>query len=262
MSSDSSLPPEIAIRVRGLCKTYRICSSSLPGISLRDDLARLVSLRWLRREEGRDFRALHNVDLDVRPGEVLGLLGGNGAGKSTLLKTLCRITPPSAGTIAFRGRIAAVLEVGTGFHPDLSGRENIYLNGAILGMRRSEINQRFADIVQFSEIGEFLDEPVKHYSSGMHVRLAFSIAAHLEPDILVIDEVLAVGDEAFRSKCLSHVRTRFAGKAVIFVSHDMSAIRSVCTRTVVLEHGRLVFDGAVEEGIARCLSQAGGPPCV
>jgi ABC-type polysaccharide/polyol phosphate transport system ATPase subunit len=246
-----ALPDGLALRARGLGKTYRIHRGWVPGISLKDDLVRMLSLRWLREPGARDFEALAGIDLDIAPGEVVALLGGNGAGKSTLLKLLCRITAPSAGWIAYRGRVAAVLEVGTGFHPDLSGRENIYLNGAILGMERDEINARFADIVAFAEIGEFLDEPVKRYSSGMHVRLAFAIAAHLDPDILVIDEVLAVGDEAFRAKCLRHVRERFAGRAVILVSHDMAAVASICTRGVVFDHGRLAFDGPVAEAIAR-----------
>lgn len=245
------LPDGYALRIRGLGKTYRIHDAWLPGISIKDDIARLLSLRWMRESACREFKALDGIDLDVRPGEVVGLLGGNGAGKSTMLKLLCRVTAPSAGWIAFRGRVGAVLEVGTGFHPDLSGRENIYLNGAILGMRRTEINARFADIVAFAEIGEYLDEPVKHYSSGMHVRLAFAIAAHLDPDILVIDEVLAVGDEAFRAKCLARIRERFSGRAVILVSHDMEAVRAVCTRCVVFEHGHIAFDGAVDEAIDR-----------
>jgi lipopolysaccharide transport system ATP-binding protein len=250
MDQPYAIPADVAVRIRGLGKSYSIHDAWLPGVSLKDDLMRLVTLRWLRKRRGA-FHALTDIDLDVRPGEVVGFLGGNGAGKSTLLKLLCRISPPSTGWIAFRGRVAQVLEVGTGFHPDLSGRENIYLNGAILGMRRHEINERFHDIVAFAEIGEFLDEPVKHYSSGMFVRLAFAIAAHLDPDILVIDEVLAVGDERFRAKCLDRVRGHFRGKAVLFVSHDMDAIRSVCTRTVLLDRGRILFDGDVDTGIAR-----------
>ncbi len=252
MADEPDLPADLALRIRGLGKSYRINDAWLPGISIKDDITRLLTLRWLWARSGkRQFQALDSVDLDVRPGEVLGLVGGNGAGKSTLLKLLCRISPPSAGSIRYRGRVAAVLEVGTGFHPDLSGRENIYLNGAILGLRRTEINARFSDIVAFAEIGEFLDEPVKHYSSGMYVRLAFAIAAHLDPDILVIDEVLAVGDERFRAKCLAHVRERFRDRAVILVSHDVESLRSVCTRAVLLDHGRIVFDGAVAEAIAR-----------
>ncbi len=261
MSSEHpDCPPDLAVRIRGLGKTYRIHEAWLPGISLKDDLLRLATLRWLwRRDARREFHALDGIDLDVRPGEVVGILGGNGAGKSTLLKVLCRITPPSSGWIAYRGRVASILEVGTGFHPDLSGRENIYLNGAILGMRRAEINARFHEIVAFSEIGEFLDEPVKHYSSGMFVRLAFAIAAHLDPDVLIIDEVLAVGDERFRAKCLDRVRGHFASRCVLFVSHDMEAVRAICTRTLVLEHGRLVFDGAVEDGISRYRTQVAAP---
>ena len=253
------LPDDVAVRIRGLRKSYRIHDAWLPGVSIKDDARRLLSLRWLwSRPPMHEHAALDGIDLDVRPGEVVGFLGGNGAGKSTLLKLLCRITPPSAGWIAYRGRVAQILEVGTGFHPDLSGRENIYLNGAILGMRRAEINTRFADIVAFAGIGEYLDEPVKHYSSGMYVRLAFAIAAHLDPDILIIDEVLAVGDEAFRGKCLDRVRRHFAasGRCVLFVSHDMDSIRAICTRVVVLERGQIAYDGAVDEGIRRY--RAGG----
>ena len=251
--AEPDFPSDLAVRIRDLAKTYRINAALLPGISLKDDIVRLFTLRWLFKPKASDqeFEALRGISLDVRPGEVVGFLGGNGAGKSTLLKLLCRITPPKSGWIAYRGRVAQILEVGTGFHPDLSGRENIYLNGAILGMRRHEINDRFAAIVAFAEIGQFLDEPVKHYSSGMFVRLAFAIAAHLDPEVLVIDEVLAVGDEQFRVKCLDHVRSQFAQKAVLFVSHDMQAVRAICTRTVVLERGQIVYDGGVEEGIAR-----------
>jgi lipopolysaccharide transport system ATP-binding protein len=249
-------PDHLAVRIRGLVKSYRINDAWLPGVSIKDDIVRLATFRWLfQRARQHEYRALDGIDLDMRPGEVVGFLGGNGAGKSTLLKVLCRITPPTEGWIAYRGRVAQILEVGTGFHPELSGRENIYLNGAILGMRREEINTRFHDIVAFAEIGQFLDEPVKHYSSGMFVRLAFSIAAHLDPDVLVVDEVLAVGDEQFRAKCLDRVRSHFAKRAVLFVSHDMDSVRSICTRVAVLEKGRLVFDGPVEEGIARYRSQ-------
>ncbi len=248
MSSDpvsTDLPDDLAIRIRGLGKHYTIHGRRLPGISLRDDILRFASLRWLRRTPTHDFVALADVDLDVRPGEVVGILGGNGAGKSTLLKLLCRITRPSSGRIIYRGRIASILEVGTGFHPDLSGRENIYLNGAILGMRRTEINAVFDEIVAFAEVGEFLDEPVKRYSSGMFVRLAFAIAAHLDPEVLVVDEVLAVGDERFRTKCLERVRSHFARRAVVFVSHDAAMVQAICTRAIVLDHGRKLFDGEV-----------------
>ncbi|MBN8526493.1 MAG: ABC transporter ATP-binding protein [Planctomycetes bacterium] len=252
MSSElvsSDLPDDVAIRIRGLSKSYTIHGRRLPGISLRDDILRCISLQWMRKAPTHPFVALADVDLDVRPGEVVGILGGNGAGKSTLLKLLCRITRPSTGRIIYRGRIASILEVGTGFHPDLSGRENIYLNGAILGMRRAEINAVFDDIVAFAEIGEFLDEPVKRYSSGMFVRLAFSIAAHLDPEVLVVDEVLAVGDERFRSKCLERVRSHFARRAVLFVSHDEAMVRAICTRAIVLDHGRKLFDGDVQAAL-------------
>ncbi|MFM2090442.1 MAG: hypothetical protein RLZZ127_931 [Planctomycetota bacterium] len=259
MSSDApGCPPGLAIRIRGLRKEYRINDAWLPGVSLKDDIVRLATMRWLfQRPRVHQFHALAGIDLDVAPGEVVGILGGNGAGKSTLLKVLCRITQPTGGWIAYRGRVASILEVGTGFHPDLSGRENIYLNGAILGMRKQEINDRFQEIVAFAEITEFLDEPVKHYSSGMYVRLAFAIAAHLDPDILICDEVLAVGDERFRAKSLQRVREHFGRKAVIFVSHDMEAVRAVCTRIICMDKGAVVFDGPLDAGISRYRELAG-----
>ena len=252
----SDLPPEIAVRIRGLAKTYRIHTGWTPGVSLRDEIVRVATLRFLREGPPRTFPALSGIDLDIRHGEVIALLGANGAGKSTLLKILCRITPPSEGSITYRGRIASILEVGTGFHPELSGRENIYLNGAILGLTQDDINRAFPAIVAFAEVYEFLDEPVKRYSSGMQVRLAFSIAAHLDADILVIDEALAVGDQAFRKKCISHVRRHFfaGNRTVILVSHDLDTLRSLATRAVVIEHGRLAFDGDIESGIARYLA--------
>jgi lipopolysaccharide transport system ATP-binding protein len=244
-------PDGLAVRISDLHKEYLINAGTL-GKSVKDDLLGLLTLRFLwQRPSKQVFTALKGISLDIRRGEVVGFLGGNGAGKSTLLKLLCRITPPTAGSIAYAGRVACILEVGTGFHPELSGRENIYLNGAILGLKRTEINALFQQIVDFAEIGPYLDEPVKHYSSGMYVRLAFAIAAHVEPDVLVIDEVLAVGDERFRGKCLGRVRSHFGGeRTVLFVSHDMQTVREICTRVVVLDRGQLVFDGAVEEGIA------------
>ncbi len=254
----SELPDDMSVRICGLAKTYRIHTGWTPGVSLRDEIVRLATLRFLREGPAKTFEALAGVDLNIRQGEVVALLGANGAGKSTLLKVLCRITPPTAGTITYRGRIAAILEVGTGFHPELSGRENIYLNGAILGLNRDEINRAFPAIVAFAEIDDFLDEPVKRYSSGMQVRLAFSIAAHLDADILVIDEALAVGDQAFRAKCVDHVRRHFfdGKRTVILVSHDLDTLRALGTRAVVLEHGRIAYDGPVEGGIARYLGHA------
>ena len=259
MSSEGEMSPDLAISVHDLSKSYRIHPAWMPGVSLRDDLRRLVTLRFLRdRPEVREFHALADIDLAIRVGEVVVLLGANGAGKSTLLKILCQITPPTSGSIHYRGRIASILEVGTGFHPELSGRENIYLNGAILGLSRADINAHFQEIVEFAEIGDFLDEPIKRYSSGMQVRLAFSIAAHLDADILVIDEALAVGDQAFRAKCVDHVRRHFfdGKRTVILVSHDLDTLRALGTRAVVLEHGRIAYDGPVEGGIARYLGHA------
>ncbi len=207
--------------------------------------------------------ALRDVSFEVQPGSVVGIIGRNGSGKSTLLKILSRITQPTAGRIAIRGRIATLLEVGTGFHPELTGRENIFLNGAILGMSRSEIKRKFDEIVDFAEISKFLDTPVKWYSSGMYVRLAFAVAAHLETEILILDEVLAVGDAAFQKKCLGKVGgVATQGLTVLFVSHAMSAISGLCDRVIVLESGRVVFDGPTRAGIDRYIgtvcSNAGG----
>src|SRR5260370_35442381 len=196
--------------------------------------------------------ALKDVSFEVQPGAVLGIIGANGSGKSTLLKVLSRITKPTSGRIEIRGRVSSLLEVGTGFHPELTGRENIFLNGAILGMSRREIKSKFDEIVDFAEIGKFLDTPVKWYSSGMYVRLAFAVAAHLEPEILILDEVLAVGDAAFQKKCLGKMgRVAKEGLTVLFVSHNMSAIGGLCERGVLLEAGKVLFVGATRAGIAR-----------
>ena len=204
------------------------------------------------------FWSLRNVSLRVEPGEVVGLVGKNGAGKSTLLKILSRITEPTHGRVRLRGRVASLLEVGTGFHPELTGRENIFLNGAILGMKRAEITAKFDEIVEFAEIGPFLDTPVKHYSSGMFVRLAFAVAAHLEPEILLIDEVLAVGDAAFQKKCLGKMDevAHQHGRTVFFVSHNLGAVRSLCTSAVLLEEGTVTHKGPPEEVISRYLAGA------
>lgn len=203
-----------------------------------------------RSVEKEEFWALRDFDLTIRQGERVGIIGRNGAGKSTLLKILSRITEPSTGTINIRGRVASLLEVGTGFHPELTGRENIFLNGAILGMSKAEIKSKFDDIVAFAEVEKFLDTPVKRFSSGMYVRLAFSVAAHLEPEILIVDEVLAVGDAAFQKKCLGRMgEVSRAGRTVLFVSHNMSAVRQLCDRGIVLEGGVSVFDGTVDRAI-------------
>jgi len=196
------------------------------------------------------FWALKDVSFDVNQGDVIGIIGRNGAGKSTMLKILSRITSPTEGSVTLRGRMASLLEVGTGFHPELTGRENIFLNGAVLGMRRAEISARFDEIVAFAEIEKFLDTPVKHYSSGMYVRLAFAVAAHLDPEILVVDEVLAVGDLSFQKKCLGKMsEVSRGGRTVLFVSHNMAAIENLCSRGVVLHQGKLAFDGKSKEAI-------------
>lgn len=254
----------VAIRIRGLGKRYRLGQTvdlrrtfretlmSLPGF-LGRGLRRRFAQRGLAspQVEPEDpetphgtFWALRDIDLDIHPGEVVGVIGRNGAGKSTLLKVLARITSPTTGEAEIRGRVGALLEVGTGFHSELSGRENIYLSGAILGMRKTEIDRKFDEIVAFAEIGQFLDTPVKRYSSGMYVRLAFAVAAHLEPEILIVDEVLAVGDASFQRKCLGKMNdVASGGRTVLFVSHNMAAVEGLCTRGVVLQGGRVAFDG-------------------
>jgi lipopolysaccharide transport system ATP-binding protein len=199
-----------------------------------------------------DFWALRDVNFEIHDGERVGIIGRNGAGKSTLLKILSRITEPSAGRVTITGSVASLLEVGTGFHPELTGRENIFLNGAILGMAKTEIKRKFDEIVAFAEVERFLDTPVKRYSSGMYVRLAFAVAAHLEPEILVVDEVLAVGDAQFQKKCLTKLeQQRVSGRTVLFVSHNMGAIRDLCTRVIVLRTGEVIYDGTPDEGISK-----------
>ena len=251
----SSVP---AISVEQLGKRYLLGHQARPD-TLRDSLAegaRGLLRRWLRgaaREEREEFWALRDVSFDVARGEVVGIIGRNGAGKSTLLKVLSRITEPTSGRAVIRGRVASLLEVGTGFHPELSGRENIFLNGAILGMTRAEIAGKFDEIVAFAEIERFLDTPVKHYSSGMYVRLAFAVAAHLEPEILIVDEVLAVGDAAFQKKCLGKMDAvaRHEGRTILFVSHNEAAVAAMCGRVALLESGRLVAFGGVADVLQR-----------
>ena len=257
-----------AIRISDLSKQYRlgeVCSVAYD--TLRDTLADAARTSWrklLRRQartsppvEDKTFWALQDVTFDVQPGEVVGVVGRNGAGKSTFLKILSRITEPTRGSVELYGRVGSLLEVGTGFHPELTGRENIFLNGAILGMSRREIKHKFDAIVAFAEIDRFLDTPVKRYSSGMYVRLAFAVASHLEPEILIVDEVLAVGDAQFQQKCLGRMNeVRNQGRTVLFVSHNMSAVRSLCTRAVLLEKGRLALDGSTSEVVDRYI-QAG-----
>jgi lipopolysaccharide transport system ATP-binding protein len=246
-----------AIRAENLSKEYRLGVHRQESYrTLRESLVRAAAapLRRLRRAKttGRPdrFWALKDVSFEVPPGEVVGIIGRNGAGKSTLLKILSHITEPTSGRIAYRGRIASLLEVGTGFHPELTGRENIYLNGSILGMTRREIGRKFDEIVAFAEIKRFLDTPVKRYSSGMYVRLAFAVAAHLEPEILVIDEVLAVGDQEFQRKCLGKMaEISRSERTALFVSHNMAAVQNLCGRTGVLQGGRLVFFGDTADAI-------------
>lgn len=241
---------DFAIRVSGLGKMYRIGGALEKHATLRDAVMNAVRKPLMRiRHPGaatsrmETLWALRDIDIEVPHGQALGIIGRNGAGKSTLLKVLSRITEPTEGTIEVVGRVGSLLEVGTGFHPELTGRENIYLNGAILGMSRAEIVEKFDAIVAFSEIGRFLDTPVKRYSSGMYVRLAFSVAAHLEPEVLVIDEVLAVGDVAFQRKCLGRMEdVATTGRTVLFVSHNMQAVRSLCSRAVWLDEGRVVME--------------------
>jgi lipopolysaccharide transport system ATP-binding protein len=239
-----------AISVDGLGKQYRLGQRESYA-ALRDVIARAATAPLRRdrvKRERPTFWALEDVAFEVTAGEVIGVIGRNGAGKSTLLKILSRITEPTKGRVELRGRVGSLLEVGTGFHPELTGRENVYLNGAILGMRRAEIREKFDEIVEFSGIGKFLDTPVKRYSSGMYVRLAFSVAAHLEPEILLVDEVLSVGDAEFQRKCLGKMEdVTHHGRTVLFVSHNMAAIRKLCPRAILLDHGQVVADGPTPE---------------
>ena len=250
---------EAVIQVDRLSKRYRLGARRRSYRTLRDSLAGALKGAWRRRRDGRagTFWALRDVSFELRGGQVLGLIGANGAGKSTLLKILSRITEPTEGRAVLRGRVGSLLEVGTGFHGELSGRENIYLNGAILGMRRTEIARQFDRIVSFAEVEAFVDTPVKHYSSGMYLRLAFAVAAHLEPEILLVDEVLAVGDAAFQKRCLGKIgEVAQEGRTVIFVSHNLSAVERLCDQALLLDHGRVAFQGPTADAIERYL-QAG-----
>jgi homopolymeric O-antigen transport system ATP-binding protein len=254
-----------AIRVEGLGKVYRL-GERRPYETLRDSLAGIFkgTFRGAARDSKDEFLwALRDLSFEVGHGEVVGVIGRNGAGKSTLLKILSRITEPTTGEARISGRIGSLLEVGTGFHPELSGRENIHLNGAILGMRRAEIARKFDDIVAFAEVERFLDTAVKHYSSGMYVRLAFAVAAHLETEILLVDEVLAVGDARFQKKCLGKMgEIGRQGRTVLFVSHAMAAVQALCTRGLVLEAGRLDFDGRIDAAVGRYMSSGAGRAAV
>jgi lipopolysaccharide transport system ATP-binding protein len=257
------------IRSEGLGKKYLIGHEAREQYqTLRDTLA--LNARRLARTvkdlaigrpmiAGDDFEelwALNDVSFEIKRGEVVGVIGPNGAGKSTLLKILSRITEPTAGRVTIEGRVASLLEVGTGFHPELTGRENIFLNGAILGMSKREIRAKFDEIVAFAEVEKFLDTPVKRYSSGMYVRLAFAVAAHLEPEILIVDEVLAVGDAQFQNRCLGKMQgVSHEGRTVLIVSHNMTMIRSLCSRAIVLSAGSIAYDGSVDEGIRHYLNR-------
>jgi ABC-type polysaccharide/polyol phosphate transport system ATPase subunit len=244
-----------SIEVRDVTKLYRLGGRLRP--TLREGLS-LAALRGRSDRSHREFWALRGVSFTVEQGEALGLIGRNGAGKTTLLKLLARITEPTTGVARMRGRVGALLEVGTGFHPELSGRDNIYLNGGILGMKRSEIRKRFDEIVEFAGVEKFIDTPVKRYSSGMNLRLAFAVAAHVEPDIVVVDEVLAVGDANFQRKCLGKM-SEFAheGRTVVFVSHDLGAIAQMCQRAIWLDGGKIRHDGAASRSIELYLEARG-----
>lgn len=245
------------IQVRGLGKTYRLGATGPAYGTLRESLG-----RWFARgaadagAPSRAFDALDAVSFSVNAGEVMGVIGRNGAGKSTLLKILSRITVPSRGTADLHGRLGSLLEVGTGFHPELTGRENIHFSGALLGMRRADIRKRFDEIVAFAEVGPFIDTPCKHYSSGMYARLGFAVAAHLDTDILLVDEVLAVGDVGFQRKCVGKMsEVAGGGRTVLFVSHNMAAVRQLCTRGLVLEQGRVAYCGDIEGAVAAYQAQ-------
>ena len=250
---------DIAIRVENLSKQYRIGGKQAGYRTFREALLDSFSapFRWMRgeRKSFETFWALDDVSFEIKQGEAVGIIGRNGAGKSTLLKILSRITKPTKGRVELYGRVASLLEVGTGFHSELSGRDNIYLNGAILGMNRREINRKFSEIVDFAGVEKFLDTPVKHYSTGMYVRLAFAVAAHLEPEILIVDEVLAVGDAEFQKKCLGKMEavSKNEGRTVLFVSHNIDAISSLTNKGLLLAKGSLLYYGDTENTITKYL---------
>ena len=257
---------EVVLKIENVSKIYRLGEVGIKTLS--EDVSSYINrlrgkntIPYKISENNKDETgegyvwALKDINLEIRKGEVLGIIGKNGAGKSTLLKLLSRVTAPSEGEIKIKGKLSSLLEVGTGFHPDLTGRENIYLNGAILGMSKKEISKKIDDIVEFSGCRKYIDTPVKRYSSGMKVRLGFAVAAHMEPDILVVDEVLAVGDAEFQHKCIGKMQdVAGEGRTVIFVSHNMSSIRNLCDKAIVLDNGGLIFEGSVDEGISKYLS--------
>lgn len=251
---------DLMIKIENVSKQYRL--GQIGGTTLRDELQRLGAKVRGKEDptkrigakdynKGEKFMALNGVSFEVKKGERVGLIGHNGAGKSTLLKLISRVTAPTGGYIGLNGRITSMLEVGTGFHPELTGRENVYMNGAILGMTKKEIDAKMEDIIEFSEVRQFIDTPVKRYSSGMFVKLAFSVAAHLDSEIMIMDEVLAVGDMAFQKKCLEKMYdvSNKSGRTILYVSHNMNTIRQLCNRCIVLDSGNVVFDGNVEEAI-------------
>ncbi len=264
--ADANNNHEVAIKLSGVKKRYKL--GQIGGGTLQADLqswwARVrgkedpnTKIGQEQRLVGQSFMALNGIDLTIYKGEALGIIGGNGAGKSTMLKLLSRVTAPTEGEIDIYGRIASMLEVGTGFNGEMTGRENVYMNGAILGMTKAEIDAKMEQIIEFSEVRDFIDTPVKRYSSGMYVKLAFSVAAHLDSEIMIMDEVLAVGDMAFQKKCLDRMRTaaKEEGRTVLYVSHNMNTIRQLCDRCVVLDKGKVIFEGGVEEAISVYMKQ-------
>lgn len=243
---------EFAIKVENISKKYFVGKQR--ENNLRGSLGKLLQNSKSNHDE---FWALNNISFNVLKGEVIGIIGNNGAGKSTILKILSQITKPTEGQIEIKGRVASLLEVGTGFHPELTGRENIFLNGTILGMSKTEVRSKLEEIIEFSGVSNFLDTPVKHYSSGMYVRLAFAVAAHLEPDILIIDEVLSVGDAAFQKKCIGKMKdVSSSGRTVIFVSHDLGAITSLCDKGILLEKGKVILQGEVKKVVNTYLNNS------
>ena len=252
---------ELAIRVEHVSKEYRL--GAIGGATLKGEIqAKIAKLRHKENpnlkigekehDKNERFLALNDMSFDVKKGETVGIIGRNGAGKSTILKLICRVTAPTKGNVYLNGRITSMLEVGTGFHPELTGRENVYLNGAILGMTKAEIDKKFDEIVEFSEVGQFIDTPVKRYSSGMKVKLAFAVASHLDSEIMIMDEVLAVGDVAFQNKCIDRMKkvAEEEGRTILYVSHNMATVKSLCNRCIVLSHGQVAFEGETEEAIA------------
>ena len=252
---------DLAIRVENVCKEYRL--GTIGGATLKGEIqSKIAKLRHkedpnlkigeVAHGKNDRFMALKDLSFDIKKGETVGIIGQNGAGKSTILKLICRVTAPTKGSIYMNGRLTSMLEVGTGFHSELTGRENVYLNGAILGMTKAEIDKKFDEIVEFSEVGQFIDTPVKRYSSGMKVKLAFSVASHLDSEIMIMDEVLAVGDVNFQNKCINQMKkvAEEEGRTILYVSHNMATVKSLCDRCIVLSHGTKIFEGPVDEAIA------------